>query len=165
MDSSPPGQPSQPPAADGQLGLFPLTLETPPPGGPKPVPRLTWSDRATAFESVLAQQKLRQEDSLYSGRNRAILRMWADRDPLEKICRVTRASQWVVQWVLKVARKGEYERLVRVSPPGRRGKRQKVLEALRNGTPPAEVERQFSLHRTTVLRAMQQLKTLPDQAA
>lgn len=93
----------------------------------------------------------------YASRNRQILLMRSMEASLDKIVDVTGVPKATVRWVLKIARRRMYARLVEKHPAGRKGKRVAILEALRAGASAREVERQFQVHRTTVLRARRQL--------
>lgn len=130
---------------------------------------VSWSTRAVQLEKAIAAAGA-AVDEKYADRNLLIVQMWSDRsrgdhEVVKRICRYAKTNESVVQWVLKMARKGAYDRLVKKARAGRRGRRQEILAALRSGVSPSEVERQFQLHRTTVLRAQHQLRTTQKTAA
>lgn len=123
---------------------------------------LTSEQQLESFDREQLVQKNRGHNATeFSRRNRQILAARARKEPLpvEEIAEILSVPLPTVKWVLALSRKGLFSRLVVKHRAGRLGKRRQIIDALRRGVTPEEVKRQFKLHRTTILRACQQLKT------
>jgi hypothetical protein len=108
--------------------------------------------------SSFEQAALGKPETRFMDRNRTILMMWAAGDAIEKIVAISRTNKAYVWKIVRLARAGEFDRLVERRSPGRVGNRAKIIKLLEKGLSPVAVCQKLDCHFSTAWRAQQAIQ-------